>query len=1048
MKKTIGMILGMTAALWCWAGMSASVYAQGSERMLFFTGTTMEHQGTNWAYLIWQATDESVLDDRVMAVFQKPGTPVAAIDFSLAGMAVIQEDSSAIQILLDRSVNLGEDLFALNDTIDELFEGIVPSPDLPLRDKVSAVIRGARQSPDLLNNLIFLSKIHPAMALCAGRGFAVEIPAGKSTFEIREYDQTSGRAEDVLGRVTVTAGSPVVLPAPTGVVEVADGSPKGDRNVRLRWGQPPELLRLSLLSFGFNVYRIPKNWAEEYGFNTTPPSPSELIPPYFTRVNKVPVLPNDDDTDDAFFVDDNDRFAPGSAALTNGDAFYYFVTARDILGRDGLVSAGLPVTVCDRMPPEIPSRLSVVPVYSYSGSSTQIGFQISWRQNEDSAEDRTVGYYVYRAPSIPTLQAGASNPSAHLISGLIPHVPGQLRASFTDTNLPPVTNTATFWYTVRAIDDGACSANYSGQGAPAAGAVHDWSAAPAPTGVTVRLIGELAAVTFSNEQSINCTNAPALCNYFNLRCHLPVVPSSIAWVEFRWIAGSSTNASEAASVGPRQYFAEGQSLIECPFLEYGREVTFFCRVGTKNGTVSEWKHHVAEAPVKSSYSQITFDAHVIYTALTPDDPTVQIVPGDGPTGADWDWPTLVFTLPDGVEEWRIYRRVDGGDLTLIEQGLSGTGAVTEVVAEDKGAGIAYGATLCYYLQYFDVNGNPGPMTLIECIDVQGNLPKPTLVSLTSSGTTVEPKMEMEWFCAPDGVERFHIWIAADPDALAELSVDYCTRLEGTNVYPAVFPDGTTNTLTFAVFQSGRVGVNFGSASNPVFTAHANIRLGEEYTVFVRAVGVGNGQSDDSGVLQFSWYAPTEKGPEVPWPVREPVHVQTEPYGSGFGAVLLDYPTVTVINEDRVGIRVGEFSGRIVGKPGSETTIYFLDDLMDYVFTNAHPGVSGETMFPFVIYRRQVTNSLYSTVSGDLYQVSPLIETIYYEPNPSATNLVVYDPYFVFVADDPYEETEIGIYVLDTQPATRGAAYEYLLMRYNDQHEVDRIIPGGTVEIPE
>lgn len=1047
MKMRMNLLNSAAAALLCWAGATTDVSAQDSGRMLFFTGTTITHQGTNWAYLIWQATDETVMNDRVMAIFQKTGAPTSVADFSLAGMATLQNDPSAIQILLDRSVNLGEDLFALEDTIDQLFEGVVPAPDLPLRDKVSAVIRGAQQQPDLLDNLLFLAKTHPAIALCAGRAYATEIPAGKSTFEIREYNLSSGSADDVLGRVTVTAGAPVVLPAPISITEVPDASPMGDRNIRLRWEQPPALLRLSLLSFGFNIYRIPKTEAENYGFNTTPPTPAELVPPYFTQVNDVPILTDEEDSEGCFFVDDNDRFAQDGSALTNGDAFYYFVTARDILGCNGLVSTGLLVTVCDRMPPLIPSRISVEPVYTYSGTSTQTGFQISWRQNPDTPNDRTVGYYVYRARSIPDLQEGATNPAIHLISGLIPHVPGQTRTGFTDTNLPPVTNTATFWYTVRAIDDGACSANYSGQGAPSAGAVRDWTAAPAPTGVTIRLMGELATVTYSKDESIACDDSP-LCNHFNLRCHIPVIPTPIAWVEFRGYRGSTTNEALASPIGPRLFLAEGQDWVDCPYTELGSSMTFFCRVGTKSGTVSKWARHVAEAPVKSTYREITFDAHVIYTALTPDDPTVQIVPNDGPTGLDWDWPTLVFTLPDGVAEWRIYRSVDGGEQTLIAQGLSSTNEVTEVVAEDKGAGIAYGATLCYYLQYFDVNGNPGPMTLIECIDVQGRLPKPMLMSLTSSGTAaVEPKMDMEWFCAPEGVERFNIWISANPDALAELSVDYCTRLEGTNLYPAIFSDGTTNEMNFVVFQTGRLGVNFGSTSNPLFTASANIRLGEEYTVFVRGVGVGNAQSPDSDVLQFSWYQPTIPGPQVPWPVREPVHVQTENYGSGFGAEFLDYPTVTVINEDRVGINIGAFHAYIVGKPGAETTIYNLDNLMDYIYTNAYPTTAGDTMFPFVIYRRQITNSLYSTVSGDLYQVSPLLESIYYESIPAATNLVVYDPYFLFVAA-PFEEMDITIYALDTQPATRGAAYEYLLMRYNDQHEVDRIIPAGTVEIPE
>ena len=38
--------------------------------------------------------------------------------------------------------------------------------------------------------------------------------------------------------------------------------------------------------------------------------------------------------------------------------------------------------------------------------------------------------------------------------------------------------------------------------------------------------------------------------------------------------------------------------------------------------------------------------------------------------------------------------------------------------------------------------------------------------------------------------------------------------------------------------------------------------------------------------------------------------------------------------------------------------------------------------------------------------------------------------------------------MDTQPVVRGAKYQYLLMRFDPEtHELDKIIPAGTVTIP-
>jgi len=72
-----------------------------------------------------------------------------------------------------------------------------------------------------------------------------------------------------------------------------------------------------------------------------------------------------------------------------------------------------------------------------------------------------------------------------------------------------------------------------------------------------------------------------------------------------------------------------------------------------------------------------------------------------------------------------------------------------------------------------------------------------------------------------------------------------------------------------------------------------------------------------------------------------------------------------------------------------------------------------------------------------------MEEIAYGTN--ATSVTVYDPFIGITRKD---SGNWGVYLIDTQPVVRGAKYQYLLMRFDENtKELDRIIPAGTVTIP-
>ena len=107
------------------------------------------------------------------------------------------------------------------------------------------------------------------------------------------------------------------------------------------------------------------------------------------------------------------------------------------------------------------------------------------------------------------------------------------------------------------------------------------------------------------------------------------------------------------------------------------------------------------------------------------------------------------------------------------------------------------------------------------------------------------------------------------------------------------------------------------------------------------------------------------------------------------------------------------------------------------------------ILPAALYRQQVTNVNFPQVSGKVTQVSPLLEKLatrrYNYGYEVLDNLVGHATLLETVPTE--EGYGYGIYLFDTQPVITGAAYQYFLVRFKANHEVDQIIPAGTVTIP-
>jgi len=128
--------------------------------------------------------------------------------------------------------------------------------------------------------------------------------------------------------------------------------------------------------------------------------------------------------------------------------------------------------------------------------------------------------------------------------------------------------------------------------------------------------------------------------------------------------------------------------------------------------------------------------------------------------------------------------------------------------------------------------------------------------------------------------------------------------------------------------------------------------------------------------------------------------------------------------------------------------------MTLLFTNK----SGKPVFPLVLYRYQAPNAAFPKVSGDIVQVSPLMENIAYEVFKTnivlgstvlhITNNILRDPFILY---DSVSLTDVltlfSVYLLDTQPVISGARYRYLLVRFNERREIDQVIPTNEMDVP-
>ena len=1198
-----------------WPETSARAQAPLSN-LLYTAGTvTSNTVGASLSYILLGSGSPTVLAGRRYQIFGKNGYPTNAGAFTLRGTIAPQTDPNTVLALLQQSLGLGEDFNELGNALNLLFGSVGGFTNLTLPQEVGFAVQSAQPNPGVLQSLQLVARMHPGLALCLGSAFSETIST-TTTYEIRE-SSPSGGATYVVGRLTLTPGLVLPLPAPGAPFQPLRDDPKDHLIIRLRWGTAPQLRQLSLLSQGFNVWRIERTNAVAAGFDQTPPSPAQLASNVFTRVNHGPVVATKDfdpdtvsdpnDVETTFFADSNGRAygqpiftatnppTPGytTSSFTDGEQFYYFVTARDILGRDGSVSpAGLGVA-CRHLPPGTPRAprvLNATPRTQSPYLVTSNYLQVSWQQNTNSF-DQVSEYWVYRWPNPAMALTNDFAPASNRVA-IVSQIAGALQNTYLDNgaDAPFTPGASNYWYSIRAVSQNACGQKLlSPQSPPAWGVIRKRTGPPGASGEVLGSCGT-PAVIFQTVKSAGITPDPRN-GHYRFTCLRR--DRAIDWVEFG-VSNYTTFGTnvllgmihfspdnDAISYDYQLPYAPGTSPVNPQF-------TVSCIVGTRFGQVSPAATWTDSAlPAVDQQVEASFLAGTLLTtALSSSDPlrasfgSTVCLPAQGATafpdgtvgvqfdpslgqalliqantkptvigGSPWsdvgvavpdsngvcwisypqcltgplpafqgcllNWPSGVncdehiaaaaeggpvapilvrFTLTRDTHEFRLYRRVDEGPLTLVSQGhavFDSTVPFRSVVRTDDAMPVT-AARHCYFVQLLDENGNAGPMSYLGCKWVKPPvLPRPILAEPHSVGSN-SPQVSLNWFCPTSGVYRFQVLIAradlpgnTNTSGVASPKLSRFGGLSSAAKYSGLTGARTTLVRFDEVQLTPPIGSGFGPG--PGFSLVADVLPDVPYRISVAALDAQGHASDASLARNFTWRPPLPIV-SVPWPARPLPPVENFEDELSYATLQADpeypFPRVgaTLMYSQRglvgldpqypVGIRIGDVTlgggkiNTIVPNVGTSNFFYWTlsgataagpeADPNNFLFRRAspdEPGLSGSVL-PLVIYRRQVTNDQFSVVSGRLTQVTPLIESLAYSVTTILNNPPLIQVNDLLIAggtenhiDPAANAGHYFLYLRDQQPVLRGATYEYFAVHLNSRKEIAQIIPAGTVTIP-
>lgn len=1113
--------LSWPAVVLGWMFFTGLGLAQSGEKLRVLSGTTFHTPQGQRAFLMWQSQDLAVLRQGAYAVYGKVGAPASPATFQPIGVFKLQTQPAILKAILAGAPVAIHDGPGLQSAVDGLFGKLLPASNLPFENRLSAVLQIAEFDLDAYSKLVMLARSHPMLGVCLGTAAVVPMSLGGSisTFEVRmqpaQRSDVGADYNQVVGRVTLNHAAVVTIPASPAPVAIPDLSPKGNLNARLRWATTEDQRRMTALMHGFNLFRVPRAHGESLGWHLGPPDGdvldiAVLTDPLVVRVNDLPILPATAFTpleaanlafkpEEFHFLDNNNALGPGATGprFTDGQQFYYFVAPRDLIGRTGKVSPATLVTMHATLPPSVPVDLRVENSYKYNpvNQGTTQELKVSWAPPRDGSA--VSGYIVYRWENVQEMLNSAT-PATYDDNaiGVVAHVPGVKRYSLQDDgNLQPKVPQdlgKSFWYTVRAQVARSGGTFLSGNSAPAYGVLRDRKGPPKGAGrLTYRNYKPTITLTSSSTGALpadttNFKGPGGDVGHFRMNAtRLVDVITEVQFYQVFYQAPGQPPQLRHVGGGP---FKPGvpslTSRIRILVEDLQNKDMSLLVVGTD--LLGQHAYGIISNAQISALNLGTFDLATFNFNLNAVVQT-RTIEGGVPSAND---PVHDSVVPDGAgavnpigieflptataKEFKLYKRIDDGPLLLVRQGTESSFDFNDVELLDYDMP-AHAARLCYFLQYFDEHGNPSALMQLGCVDAGSRvpLPQPMVSPIVNTDGGGGPRARVSWFCPPEGVERFRVYVAQElltggGGGLREVrwQVPVAPVVPGGPLTfldimaPAYFIDGKV----YRAFETGRVGGDFGDPATPgQFKVEIDVTEGVEVSVIVEAISRTGRRGPPSPRKPFVWRPLPEPGPQVPWPARA-----LPPIDEHF------IPEVTaewVGNGGFAGVRIGtvSVSPEVAADTGKEffqaggikrhpvSGAFFREPTLFFNYPARHFGLNlfesdqAETMLPCVVYRYQTANATFPNVSGDVVQVTPLIDQFRHrveEPGEVSERVAIYDPFIHAVQTDPATDRSlIGLFIRDSQGVVRGASYTYLVVRFKANGEIERVIKTNAIEIP-
>ncbi len=1114
--------------------------------------TTLDSGGRPWVYVTFGENRPGLIAGHHFTIFVKTG-PTG--NFVARGGVGSTLDPAAIRVMLSRGASVGDSLPALEEQLMALHAYLLTTPgqlsntnapSLPLAQRLAMLQNRASGDTSLANLLDFYGISHPALRLVRGTAWAgrLDVPMGTEiVVEVRESDDV-GKDITVAGRLTLRVGQPEALPAPGPLVVVPEDTAQGDLSARLRWVTSDALRLTGTLHQGDVVWRLPKDLAESKGMNKRAPAAADLDSLVISGAAEVrrlpgPVFPGklydtttvgnfSLDRTNSYAADDHDRFAVGGIPFAEGSRYYYFAAAVDALGRPGSVSDGLLVTLCRRIPPHLPSRLKAMVQWNRTNHQY---WDISWQANASDFGTPTTRYELFRGNDFARLTAAQRGQLNLDTLPLVPGNPGAIQrlGSVDDPGVEPGPTLhfmlpgdgsygTNWWFAIRAIHASppGCPDLASSLSTPALSALHDSARPVAPDLVTqpkpiVDCLRVACIVDHPPASEMAEGNTNHSVAYYIARCQRTSADSGINAAHFR-----VTNASDGTEIVPElvAVFPPDEDVVEfawtMPLAQVGVSLNVDCKAEAFRNYTSEWVRASATGVLPAGNSEMAFGflagaiAESERLALSKGDRLFEALsvnftnwPGDthlvvSPTTGRILHPQFKIQLGAKAKQYRLYRRIENGPLTLIAQGLQDyAGPGSMVMREDSAPPVSNGR-VDYFSQFLDENSVPSGMRHLAHLTFTGDSP-PIPIMVTPSpadfgGTLAAPNVTLSWIEPAEHVERFEVHFSTDkPASILDQGIrSLVTRLNPkTNATPVSWKlRSQVDTRRFLVvtdeqsFLTGRVGGDLGPG--PRFTVTLQVDPALIYHAWIVGLGPNGEPSGQSRHVDFQWQPPSVPPSNIAWPQRPlpPVAV----FNSGIQALdfrdilntrliwdfrrdtAVQIPLYSVaVDSTPIGIRVGSLlidndaskqgfdtdtpSGPIFHTSSGSTTLGRADPNTQ-VFTR--DGDKKQLLLPCVLYRTQVANSAFPNVSGDVIQCSPLIKSIAWISYPLGLNGEAYgklvDPLFRWIGPDLPSAPTLDLYLVDTQPVIQGARYRYWLLRFSQFGEPVQTVPCGEVTV--